>query len=123
LLKHEPVTCSHGNQLRDYTHVVDTADAMAALTDSTVSGAVNIGSGRAVQVRDIIFGLADEVGVDRDLIKLGAIAVPADDPPMIVADVRRLRDEVGWQPSIGFEEGLSETVRWWSSTGAVGLGT
>jgi nucleoside-diphosphate-sugar epimerase len=114
LLRREPVNCSHGNQLRDFTHVVDIADAIAALTDSAVQGAVNIASGRAVPLRDIIYGLADELG-GHDLIKLGAIQVPADDPPMIVADIHRLRDEVGWQPSITLKEGLADTARWWSA--------
>jgi len=114
LLRHEPVNCSHGNQLRDFMHVADVADAMAALTSASVPGIVNIGSGRAVPLRDIIFSLADEVS-GRGLIKLGAIRVPADEPPIIAADIRRLRDEVGWQPSITLEQGLVDTVRWWSS--------
>jgi nucleoside-diphosphate-sugar epimerase len=114
LLRHELVNCSHGNQLRDFMHVADVADAMTALADSTVTGPVNIGSGKPVPLRDIIFGLADRVGA-RELINLGAIGVPADDPPMISADVRRLRVEVGWQPSTSLAAGLADTVCWWSS--------
>jgi nucleoside-diphosphate-sugar epimerase len=114
LVQRQPVKCSHGNQLRDFMHVADVASALSALTDSMVKGAVNIGSGMAVPLRDIIFGLADEAG-GRDLIRLGAIPVPADEPPMIAADIRRLRDEVGWQPSIRLKQGLAETARWWSA--------
>jgi nucleoside-diphosphate-sugar epimerase len=35
-----------------------------------------------------------------------------NDPPLLVADVRRLREEAGWQPKISLEEGLEGTIKW-----------
>jgi nucleoside-diphosphate-sugar epimerase len=42
--------------------------------------------------------------------------VPAGEPPLLVADVQRLRDEVGWRPSRALDEGLRDTVEWWRAS-------
>ena len=47
-----------------------------------------------------------------DLLRLGAIPAAADDPQALVADVARLRDEVGWRPTHDLTEGLRLTVEW-----------
>ena len=114
LLRGEPAPCSHGAQLRDYMHVADVGSAMAALLDGPVEGLVNVGTGTPVPLRDIIFGVARRIGRE-DLIRLGDRPTPPDDPPLIAADVRRLTGEVGWHPRYGLEEGLDDTVAWWSA--------
>ncbi|MFM8272660.1 MAG: NAD(P)-dependent oxidoreductase, partial [Gemmata sp.] len=87
------------------------------LAASGVRGAVNIGSGDAVAVRDVIGHVARACGRP-DLVRLGARAAPANDPPLLVADVARLRDEVGWRPGIELANGLREAASWWSSNRA-----
>jgi len=47
-----------------------------------------------------------------DLIRLGARPPSPHDAPVWVADVTRLRDEVGWSPSTSLEEGLRRTIEW-----------
>ena len=48
-----------------------------------------------------------------ELIHLGARPAPADEAPLVVADVRRLQDEVRWAPRFSLDEGLAETIAWW----------
>jgi nucleoside-diphosphate-sugar epimerase len=48
-----------------------------------------------------------------DLIELGAVPPPRDEPPSIVADVARLTTEVGARPEIALEQGLADAVAWW----------
>jgi nucleoside-diphosphate-sugar epimerase len=50
-----------------------------------------------------------------DLIKLGERPAPPSEPPLLVADVDRLRNEVGWTPRHGLIQGLTETINWWKS--------
>jgi nucleoside-diphosphate-sugar epimerase len=114
LLRGEPVRCSHGNQTRDYLHVEDAAAAAVALLDSAVAGPVNVASGRALRLRDIISRAATQIG-RADLVHLGAIPAPPDDPPLLVADVRRLHEELGWSPHYDLDAGLEQTVAWWRS--------
>ena len=69
-----------------------------ALLDSDVEGAVNIGSGAAVPVRDVVSAIASAAGRP-DLVQWGEVPQRPGDPPLLEADVARLRDEVGWKPS------------------------
>ena len=103
---------SAGGQRRDFLHADDVADAFVALVASDVSGAVNVASGEAVAVGAVVQAIADAAGRP-DLLDIGAIARRPGDPDAIVADVRRLRDEVGWSPQIGLADGLAATVDWW----------
>jgi nucleoside-diphosphate-sugar epimerase len=114
LLKGNPARCTHGNQIRDYLHVQDVADGFVALLESDVTGPVNIASGRPVRLRDIIETIARQLGRP-DLIELNAVPAPSNDPPLLVADVRRLSGEVGWSPRYTLADGLEHTVHWWKS--------
>jgi nucleoside-diphosphate-sugar epimerase len=98
--------------VRDFLHVADVGDAFAALLDSDVEGAVNIGSGEGVAVAEVVQRIAELAGRP-DLVELGALEAPPDEPPLLVADVGRLHEEVGWRRFRSLDEGLRETVEWW----------
>jgi nucleoside-diphosphate-sugar epimerase len=115
LLAGTPARTTHGCQVRDFLHVAEVGDAFAALLDSDVEGAVNVGSGEGVSVADVVARIADLVGRP-ELVELGALEAPAGEPPLLVADVQRLRDEVGWRPSRALDEGLRDTVEWWRAS-------
>jgi nucleoside-diphosphate-sugar epimerase len=112
LLQGQEARCSHGRQIRDYLHVQDVADAIVSVLDSSVEGPINIGSGTAVTLRDIIVTIGRTLGRE-DLIQLGAIPSRANDAPLVVADIERLTTEVKWQPSYSLEAGLAHTIDWW----------
>jgi nucleoside-diphosphate-sugar epimerase len=112
LLYGKPVRCSHGNQIRDFLHVKDVADAFIALLESEVRGPVNIASGQPIAVKDIIGLLTQRLGHEK-LVKFGSLPLAEGEPPLLVADVRRLGDEVGWRPKISLEQGLVATIQWW----------
>lgn len=114
LLKGETAKCSHGNQIRDFIYVQDVADAFAALLESEVTGVVNIGSGKPIAIKDMVYKIADKLG-RVDLIELGAIASNPREPPLLVADVTRLSQEVGWLPKFDLDRGLDQTITWWKS--------
>jgi nucleoside-diphosphate-sugar epimerase len=77
-----------------------------------VIGPVNVGSGEAVAVRAVVEAVARCCGRP-DLVRLGARPTPPNEPPVLVADVGRLRGEVGWRPSIPFEHGIGDAVLYW----------
>jgi len=112
LLRGEPARCSHGNQVRDFLYVEDVAAAFVALLESEVSGAVNIASGIPITLKEVIYSIADRFN-RRDLIQLGAVPSPPNEPGLLVADVQRLREEVKWYPKYGLDEGLDQTIEWW----------
>jgi nucleoside-diphosphate-sugar epimerase len=107
----ETVACSSGEQIRDFLYVEDVASAFAALADSEATGSFDIGSGGGVPLRDVLLTLEQLAG-RQDIVQLGALP-DRDEPASLVADVGRLRDEVGWQPSVELREGLERTLSWW----------
>lgn len=94
---------------RDFLHVDEVGSALAALALSEVQGPVNVGSGEGTRVRDVVATLARFAGHD-GLVRFSEAAANAD---YIVADVTRLRDEVGWSSSWTLERRLQQTSQWW----------
>lgn len=94
---------------RDFMHVDEVGSALAALALSEVQGPVNVGSGEGTRVREVVATLARCTGHD-GLVRFSEAAANAD---YIVADVTRLRDEVGWSSSWTLERRLQQTCQWW----------
>ena len=103
---------SDGAQVRDFMHVADVAGAFATILDSGVTGAVNVASGEGITVKSVIERVAALTGRP-ELLAWGALPRPSDDPDVLVADVARLRQEAGFVPSVGLDDGLEATVSWW----------
>jgi len=114
LLRGQPAACTIGTQVRDFMHVADVASAFVSLLDSSVQGAVNIASGESVTIRDVVSKIALNLGRP-DLIRLGEIPMSPSDPPLLLADVRRLHDELGWSPVMNLDQGLNDAIQWWRS--------
>jgi nucleoside-diphosphate-sugar epimerase len=114
ILRSEPARCSHGNQIRDYLYVQDVADAFATLLGSDVVGAVNVASGRPVVLKDVIYNLAEKLGRP-EMVQLGALPASPNEPRLLIADVSRLFDEVGWRPQYDWDTGLEQTIEWWKT--------
>lgn len=107
-----PALLSHGEQLRDFLYSEDLADAFVALLRSPVEGPVNLASGRAMRIRELVEALAGAAG-RQDLLRFGARLSSLSEPAELLADVSRLRDEVGWSPSATLEQRAADTITWW----------
>lgn len=112
LVAGERAATGDGTQIRDFLHVADVAGAFAALLDSDVGAAVNVGSGEGRPLRDVIAAIG-AAAARPDLLDVGALPARPGDPAELVADVTRLRDEVGFTPAIALDEGIERTVGWW----------
>ena len=117
LLKDQPARCSHGQQIRDFLYVRDAAAALVALLDGEVAGPVNIASGVPVSLQQVIEEIANQL--ERPgLVKMGALPAPENEPAQLLADIARLRDEVGWSPKFALAAALRETIDWWRQESA-----
>ncbi len=113
LLCGERAHCSHGRQIRDFIYVEDCADALRAISAAGIKGPVNVGTGEGHSVRTLVETLAELTGRSASDLDFGTIKAVADEAPEIVADIRRLREEAGWQPTHTLHSALAETVDWW----------
>lgn len=114
LLKGNKALCSHGKQIRDLLYVEDVASAFVALLSSQVSGSVNIVSGQPAALHEVIQMIGRQLKRP-EAICLGAIDAAKNDPPMLVGSSCRLHQEVGWQPQVDREAGISKTIHWWQA--------
>jgi len=112
LLMNKEALCTHGRQIRSFLHVADVGAAFARLLDSDIQGPVNIGSDERIALADLIGRIALEIGRP-DLVRLDARSTPSDEPPLLVPDVHRLRDELQWRPQLALNEGIRDVIAWW----------
>jgi len=106
-----PTVHGDGLQSRDFVAVADVARALLLAADAPgVSGRVyNVGTGGSVTVLDLIAALN---------ARLGTSAVALHGPPR-AGDVRhsrakigRIAADLGYAPTVAFEEGLRRTLAW-----------
>jgi nucleoside-diphosphate-sugar epimerase len=110
-LKGEPSKVTPGEQRLDYLHVEDVASAVCSVAESRLQGCVNIGSGTAPSVKEIVTRIA-ELGGRPELIQWGAYPQRPGDPMLIQADNANLRS-TGWSPKYSLDSGLRHTFDWW----------
>ncbi|HET9742142.1 MAG TPA: NAD(P)-dependent oxidoreductase [Terriglobales bacterium] len=111
LLKQEPALCSSGRQELDYLYIKDAASALVSLLESSVEGAVNIGSGKPISLRHLLEGLGKTLGHPH-LIRFGERSSP-ETAESFWANTARLRNEVGWNPQYDLDSAIRETIAWW----------
>jgi nucleoside-diphosphate-sugar epimerase len=112
LLRGEPAPMTAGAQVRDFLHATDAGAAFAALADSAFTGPVNVASGEPVALRELAERIAAQIGRP-ELLRVGERTTPPGEPPSLLADVTRLRERVGFSPSLDLDEGLARTIAWW----------
>ena len=116
LLRGETAHMSEGRGLRDFMHAEDAGSAFAALTESNSTGAVNIASGTPVSLVEVAKQAQELIG-NGDL-SVGTIPARNGEPDMLVADVTRLRDEIGFRPKYRLKSALEDCIAYWREQGA-----
>jgi dTDP-L-rhamnose 4-epimerase len=107
-----PGVFEDGLQRRDFVHVADVVDALvAALQPGSGDGAaLNVGSGRPVTVLDVAAALARGLGVEIEPEIRSEFR--AGDVRHCFPDISLARRGLGFEPSVGFDEGMAELVGW-----------
>jgi UDP-glucose-4-epimerase GalE len=104
-----------GTCLRDYIHVADLADGHLRALDYLARGgattAINLGTGRAFSVREVI-GAAERVTGRRIPVREGPRR--EGDPPVLVADATRAREVLGFAARYTEVEPIVATAWRWN---------
>jgi UDP-glucose 4-epimerase len=100
-----PIVYGDGRQTRDYIHVRDVSSGFLVVAESGRAGTYNVGWGQERNVLELLQVLQNAAGTDLvpdfKPLRRGELHRSA-------LDSTRLR-ELGWEPSIGFADGLAET--------------
>jgi dTDP-glucose 4,6-dehydratase len=109
-LHSEPVTVAgDGSQTRSVCYVDDLIEGIVRLLFSALAGPVNVGnpyelSMKALAERIIVLsGSASEVVY---------VPRPQDDPTVRQPDITLARTELGWEPKVALDDGLTRTIDW-----------
>ena len=103
-LANKPYTIvGDGNQTRDFTYVTDIVSALIAAAKSNLSNKIyNVGSDTTVSINKIVYLLGgDKVNIPKR----------PGEPDCTYADISKIKDDLGWMPSISIEEGVEKILK------------
>jgi UDP-glucose-4-epimerase GalE len=124
--RREPVTVfgvdhptEDGTCVRDYIHVDDLVDAHLRVLGALAPGDAriyNLGTGRGHSVREVVDAVRRVTGRECP-VREGARR--PGDPPRLLADPGRIREELGWSAAVtGIDEIVASAWRWFQVRGA-----
>jgi len=109
-----PIIYGDGEQTRDFTFVKDVVSANILAAKSSGTGIFNIGGGQRISINELAEAIlkASGTGTDPGLTYME----PRDgDVKHSLADVRRAESIIGYNPAYTLDDGLEETIRWFSN--------
>jgi dTDP-glucose 4,6-dehydratase len=107
-----PLYASTQNR-REWIHADDHCRAIARiLDDGRVGETYHVGTGEERSIEEIADGVLAALGKPSSLKKIVPDR-PGHDRRYLL-DASKIRAELGWEPLVGFDEGLRETVEWYA---------
>ena len=109
-LRGEPLTVfGDGSQTRSFCYVEDNVDGMWRLLHSREPDPVNIGNPHEMTILQFAQSVQRLCGKDVPIVHR---PLPQDDPRVRQPDITRARTILGWEPKVGFDEGMKRSIDW-----------
>ena len=109
-LRKEPLTVfGDGLQTRSFCYVDDNVEGIWRLMNSSCDEPINIGNPEEMTIRAFADAVQRHVGSHCPIVHR---PLPQDDPKLRRPDIARARAVLGWEPKVGFEDGMRRTVPW-----------
>jgi dTDP-glucose 4,6-dehydratase len=107
-LKGEDITVyGDGSQTRSFCYVSDEVDGIIRLLFSDCDSPVNIGNPAEMSVLQMAEAIVKISGSKSRIIFK---PLPEDDPKVRQPDITKAKAVLGWEPKVGLEEGLANTL-------------
>ncbi len=101
-----------GENIRDWLHVDDHTRGIAMVVTAGRAGEIyNIGGGTELTNRELTKKLLDATG--RDWSYVDAVEDRKGHDLRYSVDISKIRDELGYEPLVPFEQGLADVVQWY----------
>ena len=98
---------------RDLTDVRDTVRAYQLILERGQPGRpYNVCTGQAIVIRELLERLLARARIPI-AVKVDPARYRPNDTPVVLGDPSRLRDELGWTPSIPFDQTLDDLLEYW----------
>lgn len=106
----EPLTIfGDGSQTRSFCYCADLIDGIFRLSQSAFHEPVNIGNPREMTIRQFAEEIRRLTGTRSEIEHR---PLPVDDPKVRQPDITRAKTVLGWEPRVGFEEGILRTIEY-----------
>ena len=107
----EDIDMTAGTQLWDYLHVEDVARAMVSFAlEKCPGGIYNVASGDYRPLNEFV-SLMKKVVDTESKLNFGAIPYGPNGPINLTPRVDKIKNILGWYPTISFEEGIRQMLR------------
>jgi nucleoside-diphosphate-sugar epimerase len=112
--KQRPVIYGDGEQTRDFTYVANVVDGVirAAETPGVGGEVFNVATNSLISLNQLLATLNQIFGTNLEPIYKEARKGDVRDSQ---ADITKARRLLGYEPTVGLEEGLRETVKWFTA--------
>jgi UDP-glucose 4-epimerase len=115
-LRHDPrrlEVLGTGNQVRDYSYVTDTARCflLVAKNKGAIGEVYNVAGGEPISIKDLAKRLISALGLSEVNVVFTGQSWPGD-ITALVADISKIRTDLGYCPEVTLEEGIIRLVRW-----------
>jgi len=100
---------------RDFTYVTDTASGFlkAAQTPGVVGETFNLGCSDEISIGELAHLIIDIIGRPvKIVVNQERLRPEKSEVTRLLSDNTKARDLLGWQPQVGFREGLTRTIEW-----------
>lgn len=102
-----------GTCIRDYIHVNDLADAHLKALEYLIKGGnstiINLGTGKGNSVLEII---EKSESITKKVIPFEIVSRREGDPAILVANNKKAKEVLNWQPKFGIEEIIETAWKW-----------
>lgn len=112
MIQNKPVDTTLGEQSWDYLYIDDVVEALFKLSNSKGLGITNLGSGKAVLIRDVINKIKDLTN-SNSKINFGAIPYKPDQVMYMEADISKISNQLNWYPKTDLISGLSKMIEYY----------
>ena len=115
LLEEKPFEVWDGDQLRDFTYVDDAVEAflLTAKNDVANGKVYNLGGECNISLKDLANLLIEVNGGGEYILKIYPSERKRIDIGDYYADISRIQNELGWNPSVPLKEGLAKTLHYY----------
>jgi dTDP-glucose 4,6-dehydratase len=115
-LRGEPITIfGDGSQTRSFCYVSDLVDGLFRLMQSAERYPVNLGNPNELTICDFARCIRELTGSTSPIVFQ---PLPEDDPKKRKPDISKAQRILGWEPRVGLDEGLRQTVAYFSASSA-----